>query len=296
MDINSMSFTEFVVVIALAFSPLLWAEVELPLVPASVMKSSASPEPEAASASRETSPSSLQLVMTPGVNELIPIAVGHLNRIVTPFDRPRIRTTSDARTQIKGQVVYVATDKEAPVSLYITPPEQEQPALSLTLIPRRIPPREVTLRLPADAGLMPGVVNRRAAQWETAQPYVDGLRDLFRSLALNKLPQGYAIRKAKASDVVPKCFQPGLQFDFRAGQVIAGHYFTVYVGLVNSFADQPIELHEQSCAAENLVAGAFWPRHILAPDERAEVLIVVRNHREEPVESQRPSLLPEGGQ
>lgn len=41
----------------------------------------------------------------------------------------------------------MATDKESPASPYITPPDQETPALSLTLVPRRIPSREITLAI-----------------------------------------------------------------------------------------------------------------------------------------------------
>lgn len=89
-----------------------YADVELPIVPASVMKQSATANPPV-----QTNPVSTDvptmLLMTPGVNELIPVALGHLNRIVTPFESPQVRTTSDAQTQIKGNVVYVATDKES---------------------------------------------------------------------------------------------------------------------------------------------------------------------------------------
>jgi hypothetical protein len=42
-------------------------------------------------------------------NELIPIAVGHLNRLVTPFDNPMVTTTSQATTSSKGKIVCVAT-------------------------------------------------------------------------------------------------------------------------------------------------------------------------------------------
>lgn len=298
-------------VLALAFismlcTPLSYADVELPVVPARVMNpvpdeqqglasDAAAPNGEKPEASPTT------LIMRPGVNELIPVALGHLNRIVTPFDSPQVRTTSDAQTQIKGKVVYIATDKETPVSLYITPPGREAPALSLTLVPRRIPPREITLVMDM---LSPGnqpwpqtdVVNRKAQVWETAQPYIDSLRDLFRALALNELPQGYDIRLTRKTDRVPKCFQPGLKFDFQSGQVITGHYFTVYAGRVSSFADQPVAAIETACKTRDMVASSFWPRHILLPSEKTELFVVVRNHREEVVESQRPSLLSGGEQ
>ncbi|ENM5875717.1 type-F conjugative transfer system secretin TraK [Vibrio mimicus] len=267
-----------------------YADLELPIVPASVMTQSASVNPPVQNNTVSTD-SPTRLLMTPGVVELIPVALGHLNRIVTPFESPQVRTTSDAQTQIKGNVIYVATDKGSPVSLYITPSDQEAPALSVTLVPRRIPPREITLSIDGQQWPIKGVVNRRAATWETAQPYVDSLRDLLRRLALNQLPQGYDIRLAGQADPSPKCFQPGLKFGFNQGQIVMGHYFTVYVGLVESFADEPIEASEMACHVPDIVASAYWPHNILMPGEKTELYVVVRNHREEAAEIQRPSLL-----
>ena len=73
--------------------------------------------------------------------------------------------------------------------------------------------------------------------------------------------------------------------------MVIGHYFTVYIGVVESFANEPVEAMETACQMPDMVASTFWPRNILLPDEKTEMFVVVRNHREEAVESQRPSLL-----
>jgi hypothetical protein len=73
-----------------------------------------------------------------------------LNRLVTPFDNPVVTTTSQATTSTKGKIVYVATADETPVTLYITPGANQDIALSLTLIPKRIPAREIHLSLDKD--------------------------------------------------------------------------------------------------------------------------------------------------
>jgi len=59
------------------------------------------------------------LVVTPGTTAIVEVAIDHLNRIVTPFAAPRVRTVSQATTQVEGNAVYVATASEDPVSLYI---------------------------------------------------------------------------------------------------------------------------------------------------------------------------------
>src|SRR5699024_1112142 len=49
------------------------------------------------------------LYLIPGVNQIIPIAKSHLNRIITPFADPVIHTTSTAQISTKGSILYVAT-------------------------------------------------------------------------------------------------------------------------------------------------------------------------------------------
>src|SRR5690606_36848499 len=100
--------------------------------------------------------------VSPGVNELLPVALGHLNRIVTPFEHPVVTTVSNAQTQTKGRVVYVAPADEAPVTLYLTPGDNPEFALSLTLIPKRIPAREIRLSLGPDASKTLGKLQRQA--------------------------------------------------------------------------------------------------------------------------------------
>ncbi len=267
-----------------------FADVELPIVSTSVMTSSVTksqPDKKVNDASHRPT----ILTMTPGINELIPIAIGHLNRLVTPFSAPQVSTTSDAQTQIKGNVVYVATSKAHPVSLYITPSGQQAPALSVTLVPRRIPPREITLSL--DSALLPtmAIGNQKAKRWETALPYVARLRDILRHLALNQLPKGYDIRLTHNTDVTPRCFQAGLLFDFHSGQRLTGHHYTVYVGVVESISDKPVELREMACHTSNVAAIAYWPRQILLPGEKTELFVVLANPRDTGVENHRPSLL-----
>jgi conjugal transfer pilus assembly protein TraK len=92
------------------------------------------------------------ITVSPGTTAIVEVAIDHLNRIVTPFAAPQVRTVSQATTQVDGNVIYVATATEEPVGLFITDAGDSATALSLTLAPRHIPPREVRLAdLPAEA-------------------------------------------------------------------------------------------------------------------------------------------------
>lgn len=90
-------------------------------------------------------------------------------------------------TQVDGNAVYVATASEEPVSLFITEAGETATAISLTLAPRHIPPREVRLVL---AGV---TVPTAALQAKTPrplvhkdQPYVEQIAAAFRALARDR--------------------------------------------------------------------------------------------------------------
>ncbi|MFH7095107.1 conjugal transfer protein TraK, partial [Klebsiella pneumoniae] len=162
-----------------------YASDDIPVVPASVMKKDVPAPVTSGQSSHEVVGSMNEnplLTMKPGVNQIIPIAVGHPNRIVTPFSNPEIVSTSLTGATDNGQcgevcikenVVYVATDKQYPVTMFITEKGSEAQALSLTMVPRRIPPREVFLKLDGGVGITGAFANTKAETWEQSQPYVE---------------------------------------------------------------------------------------------------------------------------
>lgn len=281
-------------------------EVDIPVVPASVMKGAPKPitpnasDRQAASSSdasqestRNTN-SSAHLSVTPGVNEIVPVAVGHLNRVVTPFSNPQVTTTSAATTEIRGNVVYIGTDQEAPVTMFITQQDSEAQAISLTLVPKRIPPRELFVEFESGGGFGYGMVdNQPAERWEESQPYTSTLRTLLRDVALGENPQGYTFHEADSRrSKLPVCQQSGFDFDFGNGQVMVGQNLTVSIGVAENTSGQPLEFREASCGNWDVAAVAAWPRNVLAPAEQTEIYVVTRQDRKEPeTERRRPSLL-----
>lgn len=282
---------------------------EMPVVPSSVLTGAPSPiepggnAPNSRVSNRDASPSSTgalnrnsHITVKAGENTLVPVAIDHLNRVVTPFSHPQVTTTSAATTQIRENVVYVGTEEEAPVTLFITQKDSENQAISLTLVPRRIAPRELFVNLDTTTRASLGIgTNRRAERWETGQPYVETLRDLLRHVALGDTPSGYTLNDPTPA-MLPSCQQAGLSFDFANGQMLHGNNFTVAIGVAeNTTGSQPLEFKEAACGNWNVGAVAAWPDNVIAPDDATEVYVVLRH--DEPAiapERERPSLL-QGG-
>lgn len=261
-------------------------QIELPPVDASVLK---------AAEQQATSVAPQQIQIKPGINELMPIAVGHLNRLVTPFDNPVVTTTSQATTSTKGKIVYVATSDETPVTLYITPGDNQDIALSLTLIPKRIPAREIHLSLDKDSYKILTKLQQQAKTASSAkaadqeQEYISHLKKTFRDLGLQKTPAGFSLRDPSHGENI-HCLQSQVQI--KTGQVLEGQDMLILVGIVRNTGSTAIEFDERSCATTQaeVLAVAAWPKVVLGANESTELYVVVRRQAEQ-ASTLRPSLL-----
>ena len=230
--------------------------------------------------------------VAPGTTAIVEVAIDHLNRIVTPFRSPQVRTVSPATTQVDGNAVYVATASEEPVSLFVTEAGDTATAISLTLAPRHIPPREVRLvltggvvRAPAPSVKAPRTMARND------QPYVEHLATAFRALARNRVPPGFRLRKAGRKERVA-CRQPGLSVT--TAQVLEGRGLRILAARARNRGKQPVALEEGRCSAGTgsvVAAVAAWPRWRLAPGQETELYLALRPRESARKRGDRPSLL-----
>ena len=223
----------------------------------------------------------IEIEAKPGVNEIITIAKGHLNRIVTPFSNPSVRTSSQATTEIKNGVIYVVSDTSQPVTMFITAKGSEEAAVSLTLVPRAVPPKEIKIKLPEDIQPLLAKTNIEAEKFERNQPYVETLTKILTSLAKGEVPNGYGISNTKPSDIkLPYCEQNGIRFTFNGGQRIDGGKYIGYIGLAENISATALEMQENSCISEQVVAVSTYPHFVVQPQQKTEVFVIMR--RDEP--------------
>lgn len=270
--------------------------VELPTVPSNVVVPGVARAPEDLEALTQPA----VITIRSGTTELLAVAEGHANRIVTPFAEPAVMTTSDAKFKISGNVVYVST--KSPATIFITPKGDESVAIPLALVPRRIPPREIRLEMPrggvwnASFSAAAAMGNKKAQSWEESQPYVETLRGIMRDMALGTVPSGYQMRDMDPGEAPTQCAGPvNLTFQFAGGQVMEGSHLQVVVGVVTNRSGSSIELAEPWCAAPNVAAVAYWPHNVLAPGQSTEVFVVRRPTLPSDTDTRRPSLLTKAG-
>ncbi len=240
-----------------------------------------------------------------GVNELIPVSLGFVNRIVTPFARPEVVSSSLTGSAesceefcIRGNVVYVSPRETLPLGMFITEKGRPERSLSLTLLPRRIPPREIFFRFPdgEDRSGLASAPEENRERRENAGDYVTEIKSLLTEAALNRIPQGYELRDTAADMRLPSCAQRGLTFSFTSpGQRLTGRRFALYIGVVRNTTRRDIEFDESSCSGNDVAAVAAWPEILLPPGGKSEIFVVRRLYPEGTgAGSFRPNLLREG--
>ncbi len=247
-----------------------------------------------------------KITVIPGINEIIPIAVNHPNRIETPFKHADVMTltpTEDAKFTTKGSVIYVSTDKlaptkahpeRAPITAFVTEKGTQGPAMSITLIAYQLPPQSVSLSFPDDVAIPFPKTETPDQTSQEASSRTEEITDAFRAIALGEIPQGYTFRQTSGADQLPGCgLPPGVSLSYSPGQVFVGASSDIYVGVVTNGGPKPIELKEKWCVTDRVGAVAFWPDLDLGPNQQTEVYIMRVPARRNGL-SQRPSLL--GGQ
>lgn len=192
-------------------------------------------------------------------NEVIDISMNFQNRISTPFAPPKVIDQSNADIQKLGQSFFILPTDSKPITVYVTGNGQNDPMISLTLVPKDIPAQTVLLQIDKTDG------NTAQGQGEDERPlsdgYSDSLRFLFRQVALGKVPPGYAeapLPNATAS-MRGTIVRPMTRY--------SGPKADIYAYRVEGGTDTPVELEENSFMQEGVRAVAFFPTSVVRRGE-----------------------------
>ncbi|KZC39869.1 hypothetical protein RHOFW510R12_01085 [Rhodanobacter sp. FW510-R12] len=241
------------------------------------------------------------LTVKPGVTTVFGISRSQINRLVVPFKTPAITTSSSADISVDPSgVVYVKTDSTEPVSVILYDKPDPAFAVVVSMVPADIPPVSVDLRVP---GYYPhateeAVITRpgdraTARGWETDQPFTETVKDLFRTLAVGKVPDGYSFGRPDADSVArARCDMPGLKVEAR--QLMTGFNMLVVVSRVTNLQPVPVDVVEAGCRGDDVIAAAAWPRVRLMPGEATELYVAIRAPVEDVGGESRPVLVKEG--
>jgi len=235
--------------------------------------------------------SRLNIQVESGVNEIIKVAQGHLNRIVTPFEHVTIDTVSNATFETHDSTLLVTSNETYPITMFLHEKGDDSLTMSVTLLPEAIPPRDITLVFKGmDYNTMMRKMSKKAAKWETEHEYVTGIKEAMHKLALGSIPDGYSFRPADEKDRRFNCQSDVQGISVTVGQIMDGYNIIYSVSSVKNISASTIELTESYCYEKGVLAVSFWPKVRLKAGEKTELYIAYKRPDEnhDPV---RPSLI-----
>jgi conjugal transfer pilus assembly protein TraK len=224
----------------------------------------------------------------PGMTESAVIKRGKMNRIITPFDDVKVISMDPIETKIEGRDLYIVTESEVPVSLYIMSQSNEGSTLSLQLVPKdSIAPVEIKI---ADTGQHVSAEHNDNRYNKSSQPYVNEIKSIMQSMGKQLIPSGFTL-----SDLTPAianttfCHDPNLTF--LPGQVLTGSSMKMVVLVAQNTNSTPVNFEESSCANGSVISVAAWPKIILNPGDRTEVYVLMQSGVDDSHEESRPRLV-----
>ena len=227
----------------------------------------------------------------PGRTESVVIAKGKLNRIVTPYADPKVLTVDNVETKIDGSAVYIATDSETPVSMFISDAETGN-AASLQLAPQElITPVEIRIEAdPAKATQNDVGSSNNDKVFRQDTPYIMEVKVIMQNLGRQQIPQGFTLEEVTDElRSITICHDANLTF--WPGQLLSGHDSRIVVVIAQNNGTSTAIFEEAFCAGENTMAVAAWPKVRLEPGEKTEVYILMRLPEGKSGEEIRPALL-----
>ena len=237
-------------------------------------------------------PSGIVIKPKPGKTETVVIARGKLNRSVTPYADPKVLTVDAVETKVDGSVVYIATDSEVPVSLFISDSDSGN-AASLQLSPQSLL-TPVEIRIDSDPGksLPAGDSDFASGSklFRQDSPYITEIKAIMQTLGKQQIPSGFTL-EAMNEEIrsMTVCHNPKLTF--WPGQVLSGHDSKIIVFIAQNTSAATTVFEEAFCASDNTLAVAAWPKVRLEPGEKTEVYILMRLPEGKSGEEIRPALL-----
>lgn len=194
------------------------------------------------------------------------------NRISTPFQKPKaILLDGSASVKAVGQSLYVAPNGDpSPISLYVTGSGTNDPVVSLTLVPKSVPPQTIVLQMdgPASASNAGGEAAGEDRPVSANDSYTKQVISTLRSLALGRVPQGYA------EGALPRSVA-------NLGNVVAiplarysGPIFDVYRYRIEAIVDGTMEMQESAFWTKGVRAVSLYPSGVVSKGHPTQVFVI----------------------
>jgi conjugal transfer pilus assembly protein TraK len=202
-------------------------------------------------------------------SESAPISFRYINRIATPFAKPKLLESAGWEISKNGSSVFVKPTSPEPTVLYITGDSPNDPTISIVLVPQEIPPQTLTLQL--DKGYGNNGSDKNTDDINKASSYSERIQIVMKSVALGKTVSGYS------ESPLPKSVARSENLIFTPDKRYSGRSDDVYVYWIENATEAPLELDESMFYEDGIRAIAFFPETVLQPKQGTRLFVMSEN-------------------
>lgn len=199
--------------------------------------------------------------------EMVEIARNFPSRISTPFQTPKIIDQTKTDISVSGQGIYVTPKSDSPFTIFVTGSGDNDPVISLTLVPRDIPSQTILMQIDRPDG-SPANVSVTDEVMPASDSYTDSLRALLRSVAMGKVPAGFA------DAPLPSVMANIDGFVVAPVARYSGPNSDIYAYRIEGTSELSVELEENSFYQPGVRAVSFFPRTSLSLGESTLVYVI----------------------
>ncbi len=204
---------------------------------------------------------------TNGINEVINVSSQFPNRIVTPFEQPKVLAPDDVEATIVGNGIYISVGDQGPHAIYVVDKTgRSSAAVSLTLVPQAIPPQTIIVEMD---GIDKSAGGDAANTANKESSYEYSLRNLMRTIARDTTPPGYTEETLSVGAAVSNGVRATPRKRYSGSENDIFKY-----NLVNT-SEAVVTLSEEAFATKGVRAVSFFPKVTLAPGEKTDVIILL---------------------
>ncbi len=184
-------------------------------------------------------------------NIVLPVSGFSPNMLSTPFHHPFLFTAQSKKIlqfSVIGSKVIVSITPSFPVGAILTGKQPGDPAVTLTLLPKKIPARVYRIHI---AGWHPNPAHHSSELSNSSRN--QHLLSVMDAAARDQIPQGYSrVNRLPAIQVIGQNrYTPTIRYDS------SGHSLTIY--RITNTSSNPEQLVESDFYHPGVVAVAFWP-------------------------------------
>lgn len=209
----------------------------------------------------------LKVSLNNGGSQTIYLSATEPNRIQLPFLNPRVIGTTAIwiNKEASSNNVFLGfnADVPRPVQVFLEGPNGG-PVFGFQAVPKNIPSQTIIVQDDAPAATAD---QRKASK---SNEYITAIQALVETVSLGSTPNGYSV----VDESLPAIVMNGLMVE--VNRRYSNREGDIYVYGVSNPGLMPITIRESEFDGDTVKAVSIFPKPVLAPGEKAQVIVVAR--------------------